>query len=148
MSNIIRQYKIYKVSGFMNPETKEIIEFIQNILNKIKPMCSDKYPNHIFFFIEDKFYFEIESSMIWCRSQHFWEVLETKYFLEHTDIQFLIKSMVEEHFKMKGLTPNWRGSKVVEWVEEHYKNNNLIPYHANQIYSSNIEEHFKIIENL
>ncbi len=151
MSNIIRKYKIYKLTnssettdGFIDIETKEIFDFIQNILDKLEMKKSKKYTDSIFYFIEDKCYLEIKNPDLWCRYPDLWEVLTIKYLLNYDDTQFLIKSMVEEHFKSKCLTPFPCTCSWHDGVEEHFKLNSLTPSVENYNYSCLVEDHFKL----
>ena len=76
-----------------------------------------KYPNYIFFFKGGYVWFEYntETGTLWCKHSTVWFVFENEYGLAYTEIQSLIKNQVEEHFKMKGLTPHPRIPSRSPW---------------------------------
>ena len=83
---------------------QEWIDFVHGILSKIKPKVDDeKYPNVVFYFIEDQFYIEqdLKTRTFWCRYKDFWSFFESKFNLEHEETQVFLNYLLEEHFKCK-----------------------------------------------
>ncbi len=122
MNNIIRKYKIYKLTDVIDSESKEIYEFIKNILNELKLLHSEQYPNTIFYFFGENFYFSInikESNLV-IRHPDFLEIIENKYKLKINESLSLIKNMVKEKFKITELTSVYSNYRI-EHIEEHFK---------------------------
>ena len=63
----------------------------------------ETYPNRIFGFRGDEYVWEydFENSYLWLRYSTVWSVLETEYSLDYNDVQVLVRSEVEEHFKCR-----------------------------------------------
>lgn len=51
-----------------------------------------------------KRHFEIKKQYLWCSYMNVWSVFEKEFSMNYDQIQALIKDVVEEHFKCKGLT--------------------------------------------
>lgn len=84
--------------------TKEeaFIELINGCQIKIDKV---KYPDSVFFFKNGEYYFEIGKDNLWCRYKYVWSVFESEFKLNHHEIKNFIEDMVEEHFKINGVTP-------------------------------------------
>lgn len=128
VSNIID--KIYSKYKEDSPEF-----FIQSILDRMIMKLSDKYPDKIFYCVNDKVYFEMEkdiqkrkNGLLYCRYEDFCEILKTKFSIKYTDIQTLIKSMVEQHFKQEVGTPVVFSLYAIEEVEQYIKKEIGTPY--------------------
>lgn len=80
----------------------------------------EKYPDSVFFFKNGEYYFEIEKQYLWCRYNYVWGVFISEFKMSYADIQSLIKTTVEEHFKCKGLTPYSYSKTLFDDVEEHF----------------------------
>src|SRR5690606_6103493 len=89
----------------------------------------ETYPNRIFGFRGDEYVWEydFENSYLWLRYSTVWSVLETEYSLDYNDVQVLVRSEVEEHFKCRGVTPLHRRATTGSSVEEHLKCRGLTP---------------------
>src|SRR5690606_38115994 len=82
----------------------------------------DKFPESIFLFKGDRVIMEIKGfKQIWCSYSLLWSKIEPHFGGVYSDIQQFIKSMVEEHFKLKDVAPRIRFSNNYYWVEEHFK---------------------------
>lgn len=64
-----------------------------------------KYPNSVFFFRGDKCMLERENNILWVNYKQIWSIFQDEFGVGYSEIQTFIKSMVEKHFKMRGLTP-------------------------------------------
>lgn len=62
----------------------------------------------IFFGRHGESYFEVKNNTIWCRYEHVWHVFKNEYSLTDVEIQALIIKVLEDAFKIKGLTPMYR----------------------------------------
>src|SRR5690606_2957002 len=66
----------------------------------------DKFPESIFLFSGNYLIMEIRKlKQIWCSYSLLWSKIEPHFGGVYPDIQQFIKSMVEEHFKLKDVTP-------------------------------------------
>ncbi len=152
--NLVRKYKISKI--LHQPLTGmegEIIEFIKGWLYNLIPFKTDEYPDSIYYmsskglyvFSEGLYVLEqnTKSAYIYVRWKDFWEVLETKYYIEYKDIQDIIKFMVEEAFKQKVKTPSLSSGIASFVVEEAFKQKVKTPNYFLVNTSSMIEEAFK-----
>ena len=81
------------------------------------------YPRTVFFFKEDKFWmgYNWKNKILWCRLEYFWEVLERENNWNYEEVQAFIKDQAEQHFKLKGITPERRIVAFSKGVEEHFK---------------------------
>ena len=82
-----------------------------------------RYPNRIFFFKEDRCWMEYDwkNGYFGCRYEGFWEVLTMENNLNYREVQAFIKDWVEQHFKLKGVTPTKGVVANCFWVEQHFK---------------------------
>ena len=87
-----------------------------------------EYPDSIFFFKNGEYYFEIEKQYLWCGYKYVWQIFENEFSMNYSQIQALIKDVVEEHFKCNGLTPILCFRYFIYSVEEHFKCNGLTPF--------------------
>jgi hypothetical protein len=84
-------------------------------------------PDSVFLMKDGNCVFEIEKSTLWCSYKNIWSVFEREDKMQYTGIQSLIKKVVEERYKLKGLTPSgcYRRGRLL--VEERYKLKGLTP---------------------
>lgn len=150
MKELIRSLRLRKLSN--TPLTSELkrldnaINFIQKILDKMVLKIDPKeYPLMEFYFIDDKTYFEydIETTDLWCRHDKLWKRLESKYRYNYYEISYLIKNIVEEHFKNKIVTPSNVHLGYHVSVEEYFKNRTVTPQLPTNYTSIKVETHFK-----
>jgi hypothetical protein len=81
----------------------------------------------VIFFKGNDWRFEIRNSIIWCRYEHVWLVLKEEYLLTDKEIQVLIIKVLEEAFKINGLTPHNHQYLSDHTLEEAFKINGLTP---------------------
>ncbi len=147
MNYLIRKYKISKILN--QPLTGiegEIIDFIQSWLKDLIPFKYDESPNSIFYMKEDGRYVleqDIKDINLYIRYENFWSVLFNKYSLEYTDIQILLKFMVEEAFKKELSTPYFKFSVSNFLVEEAFKKELSTPTQPPRLHELAIEEAYK-----
>lgn len=82
-----------------------------------------RYPNSIFFHINKEVYMEYDknSKILYYSYDKIYSVLESKFGLNSTQINELVKGMVGEHYKLEVNTTQTSGIFRAHTVEEHYK---------------------------
>lgn len=86
-------------------------QFLLDILGSELTLKIDreKYPNSVFYFKGDKCLLELKKSntalYLWCNYNEIWNPISTKFYLDYASTQSLIKMTIEEHFKLKDITP-------------------------------------------
>jgi hypothetical protein len=82
---------------------KPFLELMEGMERKINP----DNPNYILWYKEDGWYFEQdeETGTLWCQINRVWSFFKTNYSPEYTDIQSIIKNLMERHYKLRELTP-------------------------------------------
>ena len=56
-----------------------------------------------------------KNAQLYCSYQHVWKVLEDRFDYNYDQIRDLIKEIVEEHFKLMGLTPGFAKLFFKKW---------------------------------
>ena len=115
METIVRNIKLYRAGFNDDPKLIEMINFVEEILNKVKPKVDEeKYPNNIFYFIEEQLYIQqdLKNRTFWVRYDNFWSIFETKYNLKTQEIQVFLNHLLEEHFKCKDFR-----SKIKKYIK-------------------------------
>ena len=104
-----------------------------------------EYPNSVFFFKEDKFWMEYDWKYknLWCRCEDFWEVLKRENNWGHGEVRAFIRSQLEQHFKLKDVTPGVASANRRMSLEEHFKLKNVTPELNPQRPLHQVEKHFK-----
>jgi len=91
----------------------------------------EKYPNSVFYFQGETYLLEFEKSenetLLWCNYYKIWNPISNKFSLNYASIQNLIQETVEEHFKMRGVTPPFVRGRLRNRVEEHFKMRGVTP---------------------
>ena len=77
------------------------------------------YPNRIFFFKEDMFWMDYnwKTKDLWCRGEGFWDVLDWR---PNCEVRAFIRSQLEQHFKLKDVTPYANTLGVTDQVEQYF----------------------------
>jgi len=106
--NLVRKYKIHRLSPCLNVGELEIISFIENKIKGLKPIKKDDYPESIFYVdYDDKVILKQDdkNDRLLVIYKGFWEVLRDKYLLKSTEIKDIIQYMVLIHLKFRASTP-------------------------------------------
>jgi hypothetical protein len=78
------------------------------IINSITDIKTDEieYPDEIFYFYNDKYIasYDQKNKHFWCDYDKFWLKFKLNNTLSYMIIRYLLNGMVEEHFKLKGIT--------------------------------------------
>lgn len=108
MKELLRKYKIALLLNKKIGDEFGVILFIQQVLDTLEIRYSDNYPYKIFYFIDDKLYFEMFKDIerrkvgwLWCRYPEFWEVMKNEYHLKYDDISYLIEYLFSEYTSYK-----------------------------------------------
>ncbi len=105
----------------------------------------EKYPNESFFFIEDKWYMDLnlKTGTLWCSYDKIWSFLENKNGFNYNETQSFIKNVVEMCFKKEEVTPAYTYSFTGFELEMHFKNTIVTPTSSIVVDGSKVEMHFK-----
>ena len=121
--NIIRKYKLYRLGIIVDNDCLNIIKFIEdNILNLEKFLDPD-YPSFIFYMKDGKCYLEYDTKnqYLYIRYEGIWDVFYKQFKLGDTEIQQIMKDIVEDHYKLKVKTTRLLSFLFRQKVEDHYK---------------------------
>jgi len=107
--NLVRKYKIHKLTPCLDEKELEIITFIENKLNDLKLVKKNDYPESVFYvdsggvtILEQ----DNKHDRLWVRYRYFWKVLEDKYLLNYHESQDIIRYMVLIHLKFRSSRPS------------------------------------------
>lgn len=87
----------------------------------------DKYPDSIFLFKGDEWVFEIEKSTVWCRQDKAWNRISESIQGDYSATQAFLKIPLEQHFKMKDVTPTVERRFSQYGLEQHFKMKGVTP---------------------
>jgi hypothetical protein len=123
----------------------KVKKFFQDLFKELKETTSEKYPDRVFFYTlnddgSKKVWMEqdSENGYLWCRSNGFWSFFENEMGLNYSEIQTLMKTMVEQHLNREVGTPRWAGLFGYLMVEQH----------LNREVGTPIEVHTRVIEEV
>ena len=85
---------------------KPFLELMEGMERRVHP----DYPHITLWYKEDGWYFEQDekTGCLWCQYERVWSFFEIEYGGNYVDIQLIIKSLMERHYKLRGLTPTIR----------------------------------------
>ena len=92
----IKESRLSPAENFLYPNFWNLEEYYSN-----------EYPNSVFYKNNDVVLFEYDNknSYFYCHYDKIWSVLESEYCISYQEINDLIKSMVWETLKLKGVIP-------------------------------------------
>jgi len=105
--NLVRKYKIHRLTLCLDGEELEIITFIESKIKGLKPIKKDEYPESIFYVDSDGVSIleqDNKQDRLWVSYMFFWKVLEDKYLLNYNESQDIIRYMVLIHLKFRSST--------------------------------------------
>ena len=98
--------EVWKYVGYEKTfDTPE--EFFLEVIKDIKIRPQTKYPDSIFWEKDGEIIFQqdLKNMVLWVKYNTIWKIFDKVFCMEYSEIQELIKSMVEEHLNWKGFTP-------------------------------------------
>ncbi len=125
----VRDLKLAIAIEYETEEVKSLHKFFENLFSGLTLYQKEDKPDLIFMkgyrFIMEQ---DLKNGYLLCRYDGFWQVLESKYHCEPSEIKEIIKYMVEEKYKMELLTPRRKREYATLVVEEEFKTELLTPY--------------------
>ena len=123
--NLIRKLKISEITlvDFTESE-KIIIDLFNDSLKDLVIFIDESYPERINYMKPDGIFIiqhDNTNDRLWVRNDGFWNVLESDFGLTYTDIQILVKYMVERALKLKVSRQKTVGSLGGSIVERAFK---------------------------
>ena len=81
---------------------KPFLDLMEGMERRVDPEDSHK----IVWYKDDGWYFELDEEIdrLWCQYDRVWSFFETNYLPKYSDIKLIIKSLMERHYKLRGLT--------------------------------------------
>lgn len=118
-----------EIAELKKPEKPAVQRFWELVSGTEIKFDFDSYPNTIFGFRGDKYVweFDFKNNYLWLNYSSVWSVLEREYSLNYSNVQSLVKILVEDHFKCREVTPTFDESKTWYMVEEHFKRRGVTP---------------------
>ena len=108
--NLIRKLKISEIVPVKFSELEQgIIDLFNDKLSDLVVFVDESRPDEINYMKPDGTFImqqDNKHDKLWIRYDGFWNVLESKFDMEYTEIQNLIQAMVERTFKLKVSTPS------------------------------------------
>ena len=123
--NLIRKLKISDIVPVDFTESEQfIIDLFNDKLSDLIIFIDESRPNEINYMKPDGsriMQLDNKSKKLWIRFDGLWEVLKIKFSMEHSDIQILVKYMVERSFKIKVSPPFQSTAPITDMVERSFK---------------------------
>jgi len=116
--------QIDKQRSLVKTKEQRFLELISGIDIHQPKVDFQKYPNSLFWFDKDGIFiceYDWKNNYFWFHYLKVWSVFETEFNLTYQEIRNFLSGMVEEHFKMKGVTTAWCRCGRRRPVEEHFK---------------------------
>jgi len=122
----LTQEQLAQIDKQRNQKTKEqrFLELISGIDVHKPKVDFEKHPNSLFWFDKDGNNicdYDWKSKYFWFSYSKVWSVFESEFALNHQEIRTFLNGMVEEHFKLEGVTTSSASGGTSDPVEEHFK---------------------------
>ena len=114
VNRILEQTKVKDTKELVKQEILEMLEKFKTNVRFLDENCNvSKYPTSRFEILneEGKWLFDIDYDS---KNQHFWysyyrilAIFREKYSINIDDFQEVMKSILEEHLNLRGVTPQW-----------------------------------------
>ena len=95
---------------------KPFLDLMGGMERKVHPYD----PHFTLWYKEDGWYFEQDekNGRLWCQYGRVWRFFEPNYSSNYTEIQVIIKYLMERHYKLRGLTPDYDfRDKQAKWKD-------------------------------
>lgn len=104
------------------------------------------YVNSIFYKIDDEVVFEFnkKNGDFYIKISAIWSVFKEHFKLNFDEIQQLTKGILEEHYKLKGLTPYQLEPFYTHLLEEHYMLKGITPRKWHCRSEDRLQEHYML----
>ena len=78
-----------------------------DLMGKMEKKVHPDESHIVLWYKEDGWYFEQDekNGHLWCQTDRVWSFFKTNYSSKYSEIQVIIKDLMERHYKLKGLTP-------------------------------------------
>ena len=111
--SIIREIKLSKLLNEpLSGDALIINDFFNDLLDGIKMVSLDKYPNSIFFTKSDSVYYmryNGKTNKLHCSYIKIWEFFKSNMIHDNDIISYLVKEIIEDRFKLDiGHPVSWR----------------------------------------
>jgi hypothetical protein len=110
------------VEKYGEEKVEKIIKFFDDLFKDLKETASKKRPGSIFFYTlgddgSKKVWMEQDSKngFLWCRWSDFWSFFENEMRLNYSEIQSLVKTMVEQHLSREVGKPVESATRTFGW---------------------------------
>ena len=96
---------------FRQEKTERILSFFKGFFDGLKETTHPDHPDHIFFYKEKDgkkigwMEQDLKNGYLWCRWDGFWSFLKIEIDLKYSEIQYVVKTMVEQCTERKIGTP-------------------------------------------
>ena len=110
MKQQLRHLKLWEL-GIAEWTYKTSYEKMKEVVDQNLEGCviktHEEWPDHYFFMKGDRYVMDQDQkyNTLWVRYDGFWSIFSNDFSLERTDIQAIIKFLVEQHLKSKIGTP-------------------------------------------
>ena len=148
MKKELRKLKLFELGIGEWPYTTSY-ESMKDVVDRNLDGCviktSDDCPDSYVFIQGGKYIMEQDkkNDALWVRWDGLWSIFSNDFSLEHSDIQAIIKFLVEQHLKSKVGTPKYDYPNSTSEVEQHLKSKVGTPgLHINYTIEG-VEKHLK-----
>ena len=138
VKKILEQTIIKDTKELVKQEILEILEKYKSNVRFLDVNCeASSYPTSRFDILDEngEWLFDInydsKNQHFWCSFYRVWIVFLNKYSINNVDFQEVMKSILEEHLNLKGVTPKCISSTIAEALEEHLNLNGVTPHMGN-----------------
>ena len=120
-----------------------------NIVGQIDNIKTDneRWPDIIFYFDADNKYiceYNSKNKYFWCTYNRFWSKFYLNNSFNYYVVRYLLNDMVEEYFKLKGITTRNSYSCDDFLLEEYFKLKGITTGKKCSLSFINVEEYFKL----
>lgn len=124
--NIVRNIKL-SILGFytIKDEEKDLYNFVKQNLLGLKAVELDDFKDFIIYFNNDDkniFLHDLKTNDLWVNDV-VWSKFEFEFEFgyDYNEIKDIVKGVVEQAYKLKGITPKWQHHVILQKIEQAYK---------------------------
>ena len=138
IKKVLEQTKVKNTKELVKQEILEMLEkYKSNVRFLDKNWKESKYPTSRFEIFNENgvWLFDIDynekNQHFWYSYDRVWGVFYEKYSINYYDFQDVMKSVLEEHLNLKGVTPQGTQFRFVTRLGKHLNLNGVTPNHGN-----------------